>query len=587
MKQGNKFDINDLKQFDIKEYLIKVISHWKLFLAMLFLGLFIASFVNRYKEKKYSLNSLITVKEEQNPLFTSNTNIAFNWGGPSDKVETVITILKSRTHNEMVVDSLKYYIEYLQEGSYRMVDVYGKVPFKIELDSLSHQLLNTPIKLEFLENGKVSLSVDFEEEEMSMMNYKTRSMTSYVAEENSFSNKYKINDTIETPFCKFDLQIIKPTEKLSGKTYYVKFKNYNGIVSSYQNINANSYTKGTSIIELELLGPNKKKLEDYINTTVYILDSVQSYQKIEYAKKTKDYIDKVFQLASDTLELIEKDLGDYKLKNKVYDLSIEGQSLFNEVNILDKQQQQVTDRLQYYNNLENYIMSNNEISDDIPAPVNVSIEDPNITKYIVELVDLSKQKKYLKQTVTPDYPPLKNLNDEINITRSVILENISNLKNETRIGLSNINKRLETYNTRLNTLPKKEQGLLKFEREFSLTESNYAFLKQKQYEAGAAIAANVSDIKTLDEAKDVGQRYISPQPLFNYLVAVMLSLGLPFLFIIIKEAFSNKILTVEELEKTYKIPVLGVIGQSKDRFLFSGIRKAKIYLGRILQGITF
>ena len=136
MKQPDKFDINidQLKSFDVQEYLIKVISNWKLFLVTLIIGLLIASFINRYKQKNYSLNSIITVKEEQNPLFSSNTNIAFNWGGPSDKVETVITILKSRSHNEIVVDSLKYYIDYLKEGRFRMLDIYGNQPFVLDLD---------------------------------------------------------------------------------------------------------------------------------------------------------------------------------------------------------------------------------------------------------------------------------------------------------------------------------------------------------------------------------------------------------------------------------------------------------------------
>ena len=49
------------------------------------------------------------------------------------------------------------------------------------------------------------------------------------------------------------------------------------------------------------------------------------------------------------------------------------------------------------------------------------------------MVELSKQKKNLEQTVTPDYPTLKNLIDKINITRDVVLENISNLKNATQV----------------------------------------------------------------------------------------------------------------------------------------------------------
>ena len=249
-------------------------------------------------------------------------------------------------------------------------------------------------------------------------------------------------------------------------------------------------------------------------------------------------------------------------------LSVEGQALFTEVTELDKQQQQTTDRLQYYNNLERYILNNKDIKHDIPVPVNVAIEDANIVRNINELVELSKEKKSLEETVTPNYPPLKSVNDRIRITRNVVLENLTNLKTETQNNLNNVKRRLGSYNSRLKTLPRKEQGLLTLQRTQGLTATNYEYLKQKQYEAGTAIAANVSDIKVLDKAKDVGQAPISPKSMFNYLVAAMLSFGLPFLFILVKEALNNKILSVEEIEKLYEIPVLGVIGSGKiDNYL--------------------
>jgi len=250
MQQLDK--INELKSFDVKEYVLKIISYWKLFLIMLLLGLFIATIINRISQKVYSLKSLITVKEESNPLFTSSTNIAFNWGGPSDQVETVITILKSRTHNEKVVDSLKYYIEYLQEGRFRMDDIYGNEPFVLELDSLGYQLLNTPIKLEFLNNDIVRLSVDFEDDNLSLMNFIKKKSKRIVSEELNFSQEYSLQNSIETPFSHFKIRKKNIFKDLSGKIYFIRFKNFNSTVRSYQNINVKSLTKGTSIIELEL-----------------------------------------------------------------------------------------------------------------------------------------------------------------------------------------------------------------------------------------------------------------------------------------------------------------------------------------------
>ena len=92
-----------------------------------------------YFERVYDLETIITVKDEQNPLFTSNTNIAFNWGGPSDQVETIITILKSRTHNEKVVRKLNYVVDYFVDGRFRKINVYGNSPFLVDIDTFKYQ----------------------------------------------------------------------------------------------------------------------------------------------------------------------------------------------------------------------------------------------------------------------------------------------------------------------------------------------------------------------------------------------------------------------------------------------------------------
>ena len=98
------------------------------------------------KESIYKLNSLISVESDQNPFFTANTSISFNWGGVSGKVGKVLTSVKTRTHNELVVDSLQYYMEYLREGEYRKQDIYKNAPFVINLDQTKGQILNNIIE---------------------------------------------------------------------------------------------------------------------------------------------------------------------------------------------------------------------------------------------------------------------------------------------------------------------------------------------------------------------------------------------------------------------------------------------------------
>ena len=133
--------------FDFKSFLFKTLSYWKWFLLGLLISFAIAHQINIRKQKIYGIETTIAIQEENNPFFTSNTSLVFNWGGTSDKVQMVSTTLKSRSHNEIVVNKLQYYIDYFKQTKYFLQDVYGEVPFKVTLDKKQDQLYNKFIKV--------------------------------------------------------------------------------------------------------------------------------------------------------------------------------------------------------------------------------------------------------------------------------------------------------------------------------------------------------------------------------------------------------------------------------------------------------
>ena len=112
--------------FDFKGFLIRILSYWYLFVICILIGLGVAYYVNVRKLPVYQLSSMISIKDDQNPFFTSNTSLTFNWGGISDKVNTAVTTLQTRSHNEKVVEELQYYIQYLKDGEYQRWMLTGK-----------------------------------------------------------------------------------------------------------------------------------------------------------------------------------------------------------------------------------------------------------------------------------------------------------------------------------------------------------------------------------------------------------------------------------------------------------------------------
>src|SRR3970282_516208 len=147
--------------FDFKGFLIKIGSYWKWFLLSLLITFTIAYQVNIRKQKIYGMETLIAVKEESNPLFTSNTSLVFNWGGTSDQVQTISTTLQSRSHNELVVDKLQYYIDYLAQGKYNLVDAYGAVPFYVDIDKNKGQIAGNLVGIKFLSENEYEIRIPF------------------------------------------------------------------------------------------------------------------------------------------------------------------------------------------------------------------------------------------------------------------------------------------------------------------------------------------------------------------------------------------------------------------------------------------
>jgi uncharacterized protein involved in exopolysaccharide biosynthesis len=510
-KQFSSYDFSDFSMMDLKTLVFKVFSYWRWFVVSLILAFFITRYINASRQRIYSMDSMITVKDEQNPIFTSSTNIAFNWGGPSDKVETIKTILQSRSHNEKVVTESQFYIDYLIKGKYRLDDVYGQVPFKITVDTSHFQVVNQLLKLKFVNPQTVEISFEIEDKnDITLLNFSNFKKQTFALKSNIFKQNFSIG-SIETDFMSFDLEVMgNPSKK---EEYYIRFNEFDKVVNDYKNIKVNTFKNGTSLIKLQLDGPNKNRLVDYLNATVSVLEKDQIASKIRYAVKTKAYIDTLFLAMAQDLNTIENDLGSFKQKENIYNLSTEGSALFEEMVDLDLQTKHFQDRINYYQRLESYLKNNETLNENnIPVPAVIDMEDQNISTSIGMLIAKTKTKENLLQTVTSDYPLVKQLNNEINLEKNALLENIANLKKESKNFLGVNNSRLNKSQYQLKQLPEKEQRLLSFERKYAITEQNYNYLKQKSYEAGTAIASNVSDIKIIDTAKDTGQGPFNHRP---------------------------------------------------------------------------
>ena len=550
------------QNFDFKEFVYRALSYWKWFLLGLCITFYVVYHQNIRREFPYTLGASITVQDDKNPLFTSNTSLVFNYGGISGKVQEVLLNLTSRKHHEKVVDSLELYLTYLQQGRFYKTDIYKQGPFKFEVDNNGYQILGHPLKITFLDKNSFQISYDFGElKQIAVQNFKTKEVEVINLTEAVFSKTYQFNDYIDLPFLKGRLLKRGAADIIPQSEYFIQFNNFDSTVSSF----IQSYTvrneSNSPLLTVRLTNKNKTKIVDYINTSVFILDRDQLQRKNQYAINTIEFIDK--QLARVKGELTKKadSLNSFRKTNKIFNIEEESTLLTKKIEEYNTQKESLNEQLLSLDLLKNYLISNDDYS-NLQVPTVMGISDGNIGGYVSKIVLLSAEKSKLAYSVRDNAAVFDDLNRQITALKQVVLENITSAKSNLKSQIKVINSKIYNSESKFSVIPESQQKLEGIEREYLLSQSTYNLYLAKRGEADLIKASNVSDIVLIEPAKDTGQVKNAVNLNIRYVFAFFTVLIPIFLVAFIVTYFDNKVHAPADLEKLSNIPLLGVIGQN-------------------------
>ncbi|WP_035650425.1 polysaccharide biosynthesis tyrosine autokinase [Flavobacterium sp. ASV13] len=582
-------DIKDLSifenhsSFDFKGMLLKILSYWKWFLVSLIIAFTIAYQVNIRKEKIYGMQTLISIKEESNPFFTSNTSLVFNWGGISDQVNGITTILQSRSHNELVVSKLQYYIDYLTMGEYNLIDAYGSVPFYVDIDKSRGQLANTLIKIKFISANVYEIHIPFENNSVSLINYAENSYSKTAVQPVEFVKRYKVGERVSLPFLNWELQINDNPGLYIGNEYFVKFNDFDGTVSRYKGISVGSDDKGGSILTLGMQGTNKARLVEYLNSTVKMLIKIQLDGKNQFANNTIKFIDSTLVAMELQLKQTGNELKSFRKDKNIYEIEDGGAKVSDKIMNFDVERDQIARKITYYNSLKSYLNNSVDYS-RLPAPSVAGIEDPNIATNISKLIALSTQRSEMAYAVKSD-KIFKDFDNQMEALKSVLLENIVSAKASLVYDLSLVNAKIGEAENTVKRLPEEQQELLKIKRKYDLNDNIYTTFLQKRNEAEIVKASNLSDIHFIDPAKEIGGALVGPKTSVNYILALFLGILIPLLIVLLIFFINNSIQNTEELTKLSQIPIIGVIGVNKGGVNLAVFDKPKSALSEAFRAI--
>ena len=569
--------------FDFKSFLFKTLSYWKWFLLGLLISFAIAHQINIRKQKIYGIETTIAIQEENNPFFTSNTSLVFNWGGTSDKVQMVSTTLKSRSHNEIVVNKLQYYIDYYKQTKYFLQDVYGEVPFKVTLDKKQDQLYNKFIKVKMIASDTYQITIPFESNTAEVINYYSNRKDLVSVKNKEFKAVYKIGQEVNLPFLHWKLDLANFDSSNFKEEVIIRFNSFDNTVSNCMNLNVIINEKSGSILKVDVQGTNKNRLVDFLNTTVEVLIKKQLDNKNKFAENTISFIDETLGSMEQQLKNSGDELKDFAKRNDVIEIEEGGASVKEQLLEFDTKKADVERKISYLNSLRKYLKESVDFS-KLPAPTIAGIEEPNINTNVAKIIALSIQRSELEYSVKGSFS-FDRIDNEIQSIKKVLLENESTYRNTLSYDLNVANQKIAKIESEISQLPENKQEWLNLSRKYNISDNIYNTFLQKRSEASIVKEANVSDIQFIDPAKDVGGGLLGPKTGVNYVIAFFMGILIPLLLVFFIFFISNSVQNIDDITSLTQLPIIGIVGHKEKASNLSVFERPKSPLSEAFRAI--
>ena len=569
--------------FDFKSFLFKTLSYWKWFLLGLLISFAIAHQINIRKQKIYGIETTVAIQEENNPFFTSNTSLVFNWGGTSDKVQMVSTTLKSRSHNEIVVNKLQYYIDYYKQNKYFLQDVYGEVPFKVTLDKKQDQLYNKFIKVKMIASDTYQIAIPFESNTAEVINYYSNRKDLVSVKNKEFKAVYKIGQEVNLPFLHWKLDLANFDSSNFKEEVIIRFNSFDNTVSNCMNLNVIINEKSGSILKVDVQGTNKNRLVDFLNTTVEVLIKKQLDNKNKFAENTISFIDETLGSMEQQLKNSGDELKDFAKRNDVIEIEEGGSSVKEQLLEFDTKKADVERKISYLNSLRKYLKESVDFS-KLPAPTIAGIEEPNINTNVAKIIALSIQRSELEYSVKGSFS-FDRIDNEIQSIKKVLLENESTYRNTLSYDLNVANQKIAKIESEISQLPENKQEWLNLSRKYNISDNIYNTFLQKRSEASIVKEANVSDIQFIDPAKDVGGGLLGPKTGVNYVIAFFMGILIPLLLVFFIFFISNSVQNIDDITSLTQLPIIGIVGHKEKASNLSVFERPKSPLSEAFRAI--
>lgn len=514
------------------------------YLICLAIALFVALFYLYRTPKSFSrVQKLIVEESYENKFAKELSNISGGAAGNMGRtrVDNEIEAISSPDLMKSVVERLGLEINYISNQFLRKRDMYTSSPFTVSLVG---------------DNDISSFTFDANRTGDSL--FVLKDFTIRGEKLSAPSIKGKFGDTLSTPVGSIVLVGTthpgnwKKSVTVSYATAMARAKNY------CSRLSVSVPSKTASVIRMQLTDAHPTRAERILSSLLDVYNEEWVNNLNRSARNTTDFINDRLVVIERELGGIETDIRDYKEANRITDLSSAAREYLGQSSDYSSQNFEVQNQLSLAHYIKQYL--NDPAHQRGLIPANSGIANSNVEGQIAEYNKLYLQREQMVAASSESNPMVRDLDNSMEQLRSAINRSIDNLISTLQMQVNRINQQENDIMRRLASTSSQEYQLLSIERQQKVKEQLYVFLLQKREENELTSLLNVANTRLI-QAPNGSNVPVAPRRSMVLLVALILGLGLPFLYFFLANQLDTRVKDRSDV-KGLQIPFLGEIPQA-------------------------
>ena len=277
--------------------------------------------------------------------------------------------------------------------------------------------------------------------------------------------------------------------------------------------------------------------------------------KNQSLKKEIDFLSERVATVGNELLHQENLIRDFKVSNKVTDVSASASQLLSNLTALDTKKNENEAKRQMAELVESNIRNSSGQEQVIS---NVNLGDPVLGGLVGKYNDKVLEKNRILDKGTALDPRLGGVNRELQDLRISILSSVENVKREIRSSNEFLASQERTTTSRFQTMPEKEKDYVQVNRLLALKQTQYMFLLQKKEDkAIQLVSSQIGESRIIDSRTNNDILY--PKRWLIYAIALGAAFLLPALIILLRMLLNKRIETRKDIENATFLPIAGEI----------------------------